>query len=82
MPKIKKSFVWKFFIKSIDSGDATCQICNKIVKCGGKGGGTTNLNNHLKRNHAENKEVKLILGESEDSNEKALNPEQASNSVN
>lgn len=82
MPKIKKSFIWKFFIKSVDSGDAICQICNRVVKSGGKGGGTTNLTNHLKRNHAENKEVKLILGESEVSNEKAPNLEQTSNSVN
>lgn len=81
MPKVKKSFVWKFFIKS-DSGNATCQICNRVVRSGGKGGGTTNLSNHLKRNHPENKEVKLILEESEDSSEKASNSEQASNSVN
>ncbi|XP_029679978.1 uncharacterized protein LOC115245690 isoform X2 [Formica exsecta] len=81
MPKIKKSCVWKFFIKSndTDSGDATCKICNREVKSCGKGGGTTNLKNHLKRNHAGNKEVKLTLGESENSNEKAPNPEQANN---
>lgn len=81
--KIKKSCVWKFFIKSndTDSGDATCKICNREVKSGGKGV-TTNLRNHLKRNHAGNKEVKLTLGESENSNEKAPNPEQANNLVN
>lgn len=67
--------VWKFFIKSIDS-EATWKICNKVEKSGGKGGGANNLSNHLKRNHTDNKEVKHILGESGDSNEKAPNPEQ------
>lgn len=77
--KIKQPFVWKFFIKStgIDSGDATCIICNREVKSGGKDGGTTNL-----INHAGNQEVKLVLGESETSNKKAPNLEEAKNSVN
>lgn len=82
MPKIKKSFVWKFFIKSIDSGDATCKICNRIVKSGGKDGCTTNLSNHLKRNHVQNKEIKLILEESENISEKTSNVDQENNSVN
>lgn len=84
MPKIKQSFVWKFFIKT-DSGDATCKICNRVVKSGGKGGGTTNFSNHLKRNHAGNKEVKQTLEESrerENSNEKTPNPDQENNLVN
>lgn len=84
MPKIKQSFVWKFFIKT-DSGDSTCKICNRVVKSGGKDGSTTNLSNHLKRNHAENKEVKQTLEESrerENSNEKAPNPDQGNNLVN
>lgn len=53
------------------------------MKSGEKGGGTTNLSNHLKRNHqAENKEIKLTLGESENSNKNAPNLNQANNSVN
>jgi len=51
------------------------------VKSGGKDGGTTNLSNNLKRNHAENKEVKLTFEES-NSNENAHNPDEANNSVN
>ncbi|XP_071652992.1 E3 SUMO-protein ligase ZBED1-like isoform X2 [Temnothorax longispinosus] len=82
MPKVKQSSIWKFFIKNSDSGNATCNICNREVKSGGKGGGTTNFKNHLRRNHAQNKEVRLHLGlgESENSNEKAPNSEQANNS--
>ncbi|XP_077262548.1 uncharacterized protein LOC143897614 [Temnothorax americanus] len=79
MPKVKQSSIWKFFIKNPDSGNATCNICNREVKSGGKGGGTTNFKNHLRRNHAKNKEVRLHLGESENSNEKAPNSEQANN---
>lgn len=63
MPKIKKSFASKFFKASIVSGNAKCIICyREVVSSGSKGDGTTNLINHLKRNHAGNKEVKLAVG--------------------
>lgn len=48
------------------------------MRSGGKDGGTKNSSNHLKQNHPGNKEVKLILEEGEDSNEKAPNSEEAS----
>lgn len=79
MPKIKTS-VWRFFIKSGDG--AICKICNREVKSGGEGGGTTNLKNHLQRNHARNKEVKVYLLESEIANDNTSNKEKANNSVN
>lgn len=73
MTKVKKSVVWKFFVNTIN-GDATCKICNRSVRSGGKGGGTTNLRNHLKRNHPDNKKVISSLEETEereDSNKKS-----------
>lgn len=44
----KKSFAWKFFTDS--NGSAKCKICQINVKTSGN---TTNLMNHLKRNHGE-----------------------------
>ena len=76
MPKIKTSIVWRFFIKSGDG--STCKICNREVKSGGKGGGTTNLKNHLLRNHAGNKDVKVVLLESKIANDNTSMPLQAS----
>ena len=64
VPKVKTSTVWRFLIKS--EAGAICKICNRDVKSGGKGGGTTNLKNHLKRNHAGNKEVKVHLFSNDD----------------
>ncbi|KAL1488133.1 hypothetical protein ABEB36_015091 [Hypothenemus hampei] len=61
--KVKQSFVWRYFIKSSNGGGATCKICNREVKSGGKGGGTTNLINHLKRNHRNIKEIEIPLVE-------------------
>jgi len=80
VPKIKQSFIWKFFIKCTDGGNAICNICNREVKSDGKGGGTTNLINHLKRNHAANEDVKLALGKIENDNKKVL--KQANNLIN
>lgn len=76
MPKVKQSFVWRFFVKNADGG--LCKICNRDVKSGGKGGGTTNLKNHLKRNHMHNKEVKTAL---ENEGDKAPYREETDNSI-
>ncbi|XP_011685066.1 PREDICTED: zinc finger BED domain-containing protein 1-like [Wasmannia auropunctata] len=67
--------------RGLTPGKSACSNFNRrrVVKSGGKGGGTTNLSNHLKRNHAENKEVKLTLKKSENSNE-TPNSDQVNNS--
>lgn len=48
-PGAKKSIVWNYFKKNEnDKAAATCNICNKTIKCCG---GTTNLKQHLLRIH-------------------------------
>jgi hypothetical protein len=54
--KSKKSSTWKFFISG--EGSATCKICHVNVKTGGN---TTNLMNHLKRNHLEVIETEPVI---------------------
>ncbi|KAJ8928549.1 hypothetical protein NQ314_018887 [Rhamnusium bicolor] len=44
--KSKPSKVWSYFVKSENGGK--CKLCQKFVKSSGN---TTNLTNHLKRNH-------------------------------
>ncbi|XP_043266731.1 E3 SUMO-protein ligase ZBED1-like [Venturia canescens] len=77
LPKVRQSVVWKFFLKSADNdGDSTCKICNRAVKSGGKGGGTTNLRNHLTRNHSENAQIKLALTKNQNGDEYTCNQQQ------
>lgn len=44
-PKIPKSDVWKFFIRTSEGG--RCNICQQVIKTSG----TTNLRFHLIRSH-------------------------------
>lgn len=44
-----RSFIWNYFQKTSDPEVVTCKICEAPVKpCGN----TTNVRNHMKRNHA------------------------------
>ncbi|XP_043285284.1 E3 SUMO-protein ligase ZBED1-like isoform X1 [Venturia canescens] len=51
----KKSSVWTYFVKTQDGGQ--CKLCHKDVKSRGN---TTNLTNHILRNHKNDKTPKLI----------------------
>ncbi|CAG9865293.1 unnamed protein product [Phyllotreta striolata] len=50
MPRAKKSIVWEHFIKLLDEGSVQCTICHRKMKFFGN---TTNLKEHLRRQHPE-----------------------------
>lgn len=59
------SVVWRFFCKCLnDISKAQCSICNKKMTRGGSNSrefSTTNLINHLKRNHCKSNCSKIFI---------------------
>ena len=51
MPKERTAIAWKFFEQAQGATFALCKLCRKKIST--TGGGTSNMNNHLKGQHAE-----------------------------
>jgi len=71
-----KSFVWEFFIPSLDNTAASCHSCGKVIKR--PSGNTTNLRRHLESDH----KAEFIRLEQRETERKADQQTEASNLLN